>query len=293
MRALITGAAGQLGHALQSSAPADTQVHALTRAQLDIADPSAVAQALEEFRPAVLINAAGFTRVDDAEAHPAAAERANATGPAVLAARCRAAGTWLVQLSTDYVFDGSRSEAYAADAAPRPLSVYGRTKREGELAVERTLPARSTIVRTSWVYGPQGRNFLTTMLALMHKRTTLQVVTDQIGAPTHSGGLARTLWKLAQRQAPGYFHWCDSGVASWYDFATAIAEEGLELKLLGVAPTIVPIRSAQYAARRPSFSLLDKQATEELLQQPALHWRTALRQVMRAMPAAGSLGEAR
>jgi dTDP-4-dehydrorhamnose reductase len=295
MKALITGAGGQLGRALQAAAPADVEFRGVSHAECDVADRAAVTRTLQEVRPALLINAAGFTRVDDAETQPAAAERANGLGPAVLAACCREAGTWLLHVSTDYVFDGGQGHPYAADAAPNPLGVYGQTKRAGEVAVATALPAGSTIVRTSWVYGALGRNFLTTMLALMNTRSELRVVADQVGAPTHSDGLARTLWDLAQHRAPGYFHWCDSGVASWYDFATAIAEEALPLKLIAGAPTIVPIRSAQYptAARRPPFSLLDKQRTEEVLGRMAPHWRAALRTVLRTLPPSTAPGAAR
>jgi dTDP-4-dehydrorhamnose reductase len=254
-------------------------------AELDIADEASVAAVLRDFRPSVLINAAGFTRVDDAETEQAAAARANAAGPAVLAAGCRRAGAWLGQVSTDYVFDGQQSRPYDTDAHPNPLSAYGRTKLDGELAVTRELPSRSLILRTSWVYGAEGRNFLNTMLRLMRSRPQLPVVSDQIGAPTSVTGLARALWALSLRRAIGLYHWCDSGVASWYDFAVAIAEEAFALGLLTSAPEIAPITSADYptAARRPAWSLLDKRATEQILGVRAPHWRAALRETLRTV----------
>lgn len=282
MNVLITGAGGQLGRGLIALVPNNAMVRALSHAQLDIADPRAVETALRDFRPEVLINAAGFTRVDDAESEPEAAERANATGPAVLAAACRAAGTWLVHVSTDYVFDGEQARPYTPDDPPNPLSVYGRTKLAGELAVARELPSRSTVLRTSWVYSADGRNFLTTMLRLMRNRAQLTIVSDQIGAPTSVPGLARALWAFALRPLSGRYHWCDSGVASWYDFAVAIAEEAVSLGVLGSSPAIVPIASADYPtrARRPPCSLLDKRDTERLLGLTARHWRTALRETL-------------
>jgi len=289
MRTLITGGEGQLGRALVATAAAEAKVTSIAHAQLDIADGLAVEHMMRDVGPALLINAAGFTRVDDAEREREAAERANTTGPAILAAACQRSGTWLVQVSTDYVFDGEQSRPYATDAQTNPLSVYGRTKLGGELAVSRALPSHSTIVRTSWVYSASGRNFLTTMLRLLKERSELKVVSDQIGAPTSVSGLARTIWSLARLRASGLYHWCDSGAASWYDFAVAISEEAHALALLATSAAIVPIISADYttAARRPRFSLLDKRNTERLLGATAPHWRCALRETL------GSLARAR
>jgi dTDP-4-dehydrorhamnose reductase len=151
--------------------------------------------------------------------------------------------------------------------------------------VARELPSRSTVVRTSWLYAADGRNFLTTMLRLMGSRPQLTIVSDQIGAPTSVTGLAQVLWLLGRRRAAGVFHWCDSGVASWYDFAVAIAEEAVALGVLASSPPILPIPSADYptAARRPPCSLLDKRDTERLLGVTAPHWRRALRDTLGAL----------
>lgn len=285
MKVVITGAEGQLGRALTALAPADTTVHAVSHQQLDIAETPAVESFLRERRPDVVINAAGFTRVDDAEKERQAAERANATGPAVLAAACRGSGAWLLQVSTDYVFDGEQARPYVPNARTNPLSVYGRTKLQGEQAVARELPSRSTVVRTSWLYSAHGRNFCTTMLRLMRSRPQLTVVSDQFGAPTSATGLALALWAFTRRQVCGLYHWCDSGIASWYDFAVAIAEDAVALGILGSSPPILPIASANYptAARRPPFSLLDKSDTERLLAVAAPHWRRALRDTLGAL----------
>jgi dTDP-4-dehydrorhamnose reductase len=290
VKVLITGAGGQLGRALMALSPEDTTVRGLSHEQLDIADTAAVNSILRETRPDVIINAAGFTRVDDAEIEREAAERANATGPAVLAASCRTAGAWLVQVSTDYVFDGEHSHPYAPAARTNPLSVYGKTKLQGELAVTRELPSQSTVVRTSWLYAAEGRNFLTTMLRLMRNRPQLTVVSDQIGAPTSVSGLAAVLWSFARRRASGVHHWCDSGVASWYDFAVAIGEEAVSLGVLASSPPILPIVSADYptAARRPPYSLLDKRDTERLLGVAAPHWRRVLRETLVTLSKTGA-----
>ena len=281
MKALITGAGGQLGRALVAAAPAGTELRAAGHRELDIADAPAVAALIESVAPEIVLNAAAFTGVDAAESAPEAAARANALGPEVLAAACRRAGAWLVHVSSDYVFDGAQSRPYDTQARPNPLSVYGRTKLAGELAVARELTERSTVVRASWLYGA-GSGFPARMLALMQSRPQLSVVSDQVGVPTHAAGLAQVLWALAARRAPGLMHWCDSGVASWYDFAVAIAEEGLRTGLLRSAPAILAISSADYPtpAARPPYSLLDKRATETLLGRQAPHWRSALRETL-------------
>jgi dTDP-4-dehydrorhamnose reductase len=293
--ALITGAGGQLGEALRKAAPTGMSVQAATRAELDIEDAAAVKSALQRTQATVVINAAAFTRVDDAETQREAAIRANVHGPAALARACRDSGAWLVHVSTDYVFDGGQNYPYAASAPAHPLSVYGRTKLDGELAVSQELGGRSAVVRTSWLYSAGHRNFLTTMLRRMADAKELGVVSDQIGAPTAASGFARVLWALSQRRASGCYHWCDSGVASWFDFAVAIAEESLALGILPSAARVVPIAAADYkvAAARPRFSLLDKRDTEHLLGVRAPHWRVALRETLGKLAAQRPRGEAR
>jgi dTDP-4-dehydrorhamnose reductase len=280
---LLTGAAGQLGRALAAAAPAGHTLKACTRAELDIAEEAAVRTVFAGFAPELVINAAAFTRVDDAERDPEAAERANATGPAVLAAACRVAGAWLTHVSTDFVFDGRHSHPYDTGARAAPLSVYGRTKLAGETAVRGELGERCAVVRASWLYSATG-GFAARMLALMRARPELRVVSDQVGAPTHAAGLAGVLWALSARRAAGLWHWCDSGVASWYDFAVAIAEEAVRAGALPMAPPIIPIGTADYPtpAPRPAYSVLDKRATERRIGVTAPHWRVALRATLAA-----------
>ena len=280
-RVLITGAGGQLGKALIAAAPPGTTLAYLTHQEFDIADRTAVAAMFRHFMPQLVLNSAAFTAVDDAERAPDAAQRANVTGPQVLAAQCASAGAWLTHVSTDYVFDGGQSRPYDTSAKPHPLSVYGRTKLQGEAAVRGELPQTASVVRASWLYSARG-GFAAKILALMQSRPQLSIVADQVGAPTTATGLAQVLWSLSLRRAAGLWHWCDSGVASWYDFAVAIAEIAVELKLLRVAPAITPIASVEYpsAAARPSYSVLDKRATEKLLGITAPHWRSALRSTL-------------
>ncbi|HTD11321.1 MAG TPA: dTDP-4-dehydrorhamnose reductase [Steroidobacteraceae bacterium] len=278
LRALLTGAHGQLGKALAAAAPPQVVLRGLTHTELDIAEAAAVAAMLRDFAPNLVLNTAAFTAVDEAERAPEAAARANSLGPRVLAQACARTGAWLTHVSTDYVFDGGQSRPYDTSAKPRPLSVYGRTKLEGEIAVLEALPQSSTVVRASWLYSAHG-GFAHRMLALMATRPQLSMVADQVGAPTAASGLAAVLWALSVRRTAGLWHWCDSGVASWYDFAVATAEIALDLKLLRTAPLITPIASAEYvtAAARPPYSVLDKRATERLLGITAPHWSQALR----------------
>jgi len=284
LRALVTGASGQLGKALVAAAPAGTVLRGLTHAELDIAEASAVASALREFSPNLVLNAAAFTAVDEAERLPEAAQRANSSGPAVLAAACVRAGAWLTHVSTDYVFDGGQNRPYDTSTPARPLSVYGRTKLAGETAVHKEAPQGSTVVRASWLYSARG-GFAARMLTLMQTRPQLSIVADQIGVPTSASGLAQVLWSLSLRRSAGLWHWCDSGVASWYDFAVATAELAVELQLVRAAPAITPIASVEYptAAARPAYSVLDKRATEKLLGITAPHWRRALGATLREL----------
>ncbi|QMW22077.1 dTDP-4-dehydrorhamnose reductase [Sandaracinobacteroides saxicola] len=276
MIALIAGAAGQLGRALQATAPAGATVIAPDEARFDILDAAAVDAIIAETRPTHLFNAAAYTAVDKAETDADTAHRVNATAVATLATAARAHGAKLVHISTDFVFDGTASTPYPPDATPNPLGLYGATKRAGETAALANPDA--LIVRTAWVYAAKGNNFVHTMLRLMRERPELRVVADQVGTPTHATGLARALWALAAANARGIFHWTDAGVCSWYDFAVAIQEEALALGLLATAIPILPIRTTDYPtpARRPAYSVLDKTDTWALTG-PALPWRAELR----------------
>ncbi len=277
MKVLIAGSAGQLGRALQASAPAGVSVIAPPEADFDICDPEAVARVVADAAPALVINAAAYTAVDKAESEAAAAQRVNVNAVGLLASAARNAGAGFVHVSTDFIFDGSAHLPYAPDALPNPLGVYGRTKLEGEDAA-RDLHGNPLIVRTAWVYAAKGANFVQTMLRLMRERSELGVVADQIGTPTHVPTLARTIWTLTQGGHTGTFHATDAGVASWYDFAVAIHEEALALGLLTAPVTVKPIRTADYPtpAQRPAYSVLDKSATWALTGIPN-HWRVELR----------------
>ena len=281
MKVLITGATGQVGRALVASAPHDVELVPCTHAELDVSESEAVASRIRVHAPEVVVNAAAYTAVDRAESEPELARRINSEGPRYLAVAARAAGARLIHLSTDFVFDGNSSVPYRPDSVTSPLSTYGLTKRDGEEGVASVLP-RAIILRTAWVYAAQGRNFVHTMLRLMRTNGSVRVVADQVGTPTTAQSVAQAIWKIIEApQLAGVHHWTDAGVASWYDFAVAIAEEGAQLGLLPREVSVTPISSAEYPtpARRPHYSVLDRRSLVALAI-PQLHWRARLREVL-------------
>ncbi|HVC02291.1 MAG TPA: dTDP-4-dehydrorhamnose reductase [Steroidobacteraceae bacterium] len=278
MRVLVTGGGGQVGRVLAATAPAGYEVQVKSHAELDIGDAGAVGTALGADGARWIINAAAYTAVDRAQSEPDRARAINDTAVGVLAGAARAAGARLLQLSTDFVFDGRANQPYRPEDPPNPLSVYGRTKLGGEHQAE-TGGCRAIVLRTAWVYAAEGQNFVLTMLRLMRERESVRVVADQIGAPTWARGLAAAIWDLLARDAPaGIQHWTDLGVASWYDFAVAIQDEALARGLLARRVPIEPISTPEYPtpARRPAFSVLDTRATRALVATPARHWRHSL-----------------
>jgi dTDP-4-dehydrorhamnose reductase len=281
MKAVVTGAGGQLARAFAEAAPPGWTVVGLTRAELDITDEDAVARTIHIEAPDLVLNAAAYTAVDRAETEPDLAFRANRDGAANVARGASRAGARLVHVSTDFVFDGRSTRPYRPDDATGPLGVYGASKLAGELAAAEAHPG-ALIVRTAWVYGPGGGNFLTTMLRLMAERGEVAVVADQTGAPTSTLSLAEALWGLAAAGANGVTHFTNAGTASWCDFAGAIAEDALAAGVLTRPAAVRPITTADYptAARRPAYSVLDCIDAYAALGGPAPHWRAALRAVL-------------
>lgn len=272
-RYLVTGAGGQLGADLVRLLPA-TDTVALTRAELDIADPAAVEKALVDARADVVLNAAAYTAVDAAEEDEERALAVNGEGPANLARVCALHGGRLVHVSTDYVFAGDATTPYPADAPTGPRSAYGRTKLAGERAVRELLPERSWVVRTAWVYGESGRNFVRTMARLEAQRDTVDVVSDQRGSPTWSRDLAAALVALAGSAAPpGIYHATNGGETTWHGFARAVFAE------LGADPERVrPISTAEYPvpAPRPAYSVLSDDTWRAAGLAPLRPWDEAL-----------------
>jgi dTDP-4-dehydrorhamnose reductase len=283
VKVLVTGAGGQVGRALLRLTPPGAAVFGARHADLDISDPRAVERVLGELAPQVVINAAAYTDVDKAESEPQAAVRVNVVGPRVLAEAAQTLDIRLIHVSTDFVFDGYAWLPYQVDSEPKPLSVYGRTKLDGERAVYSVLGSTATILRTAWVYDAAGHNFLTTMLRIMRDNGGAKVVADQVGTPTSADSVAVALWRLAaDGSPPGMFHWTNAGVASRYDFAVAIAEEAHAAGLLPKTVNVEPIATSDYPtpARRPAYSVLDKRSTCEALGLRPVHWRVALRRVL-------------
>lgn len=272
-RILLTGGDGQLGRELFDCATkAGHIVRSTDRADCDIADATTVDEVLEDTDPEVVINCAAWTRVDDAEAEPDAACRLNALGPRVLAAACDRRGVLLTQLSTDYVFAGDATEPIDEWQQPRPRSVYGASKLAGENEV-RALARRHLVVRTSWLYGRHGPNFVLTMLGAWERQQPLRVVADQIGSPTWTGHLAPALLRLVERDIPGTYHLTNAGAVSWHGFAQAIFEaEGHPTDVVAVSTADWPT-----AAPRPAYSVLDNRVWRLLGERPLPDWRDGLR----------------
>lgn len=269
-RYVVTGAGGMLGAELVALLDG-RDVTALTRADLDITDAGAVAAALDGAD--VVINAAAYTKVDDAETDEAAAFAVNATGAGMLADAAAATGARLVHVSTDYVFRGDATTPYAEDTPRAPVGAYGRTKAAGEELVLRH--PRVYLVRTAWLYGAGGPNFARTMLRLAAERDTVSVVADQVGQPTWSRDLATAILRLLDAEAPfGVYHGTNAGQASWFEFARAIFEDS------GLDPArVLPTDSASFArpAPRPAYSVLGHAAWRAAGLEPPRPWREALR----------------
>ena len=298
MKVLLTGAAGQLGQALLASAPQGLELVASSRncggglLALDLSDPSACKAAVEECRPDWVLNAGAYTAVDKAESEPELAEAVNAGAPEALAAALKQRNGRLLQLSTDFVFNGRQGAPYRTDQPRDPLGVYGASKARGEEAVEAAFGGNGDgfILRTSWGMGPVGRNFALTMLRLHREKDELNVVTDQVGCPSSTLNLASACWQAIQRRSegielPSVMHWSDAGAASWYDLAVAVGELGVELGLLKQTACVNPIATIDFPtpAQRPAYSLLDCQGSRQALDLKADHWRSALRDVLKSI----------
>lgn len=285
MNVLIVGT-GQLAWDLIQTAPDTATVRMVGRSDLDITLPDACRSVLTTFKPDVVINAAAYTAVDRAETEREAAFAVNEQGVANLASACEKIAARLFHVSTDFVFDGSANTPYLPSSAANPQSVYGASKLAGEAVLRHRLPD-AVIVRTGWLYSRNGGNFVKTMLRLMAEKPELGVIVDQVGTPTWARGLAQLLWVGVMQAVPGgVYHWSDAGVASWYDFAVAIQDIGLELSLLDKTIPIRPIPASEYPtpAQRPAYSVLDKRSTETAFGIECVHWRRQLQTMMQLLP---------
>lgn len=295
-RVLILGAAGQVGVELQRSFAGFGSVVAVDREAFDLADPNETRALIRREKPDVILNAAAYTAVDRAESEPEVAMAINGHAPRTLAEEAQRANALLVHYSTDYVFDGTKREPWLETDKPNPLSTYGTSKLAGERAIQ-GVGGRYLIFRTSWVYGPHGRNFLQTMLRLAGERDRLSIVDDQIGSPTTSNELARATRTIVEgvlsekygsmHEWAGLYHMTCSDAVTWFGFAQAIfarAPSNLNVQL----PELISIKTEEFptAARRPLYSVLSNQKLFDRFGVRLANWQKALDQVFSALNSA-------
>jgi dTDP-4-dehydrorhamnose reductase len=308
LRILLTGAHGQLGSELLPLLRPLGEVTALGRAECDLSSPESIRRLVEDARPQLIVNPAAYTAVNDAESHRELAFAINATAPAVLAQECRKHSAMLIHYSTDYVFNGEKAGPYTEDDEPGPLNVYGASKLAGERAVAES-GGRWVILRTSWVYGPGGSNFLRTIRRLATERDELRIVDDQVGAPTSSLQLARATVRLAEQcahlQRPqfpsGLYHCTAAGSVSWCGFARAIVE-ALRAASPEAGPeaggklcNITPVSTSEYPtpARRPLNSVLSNEKFRRTFGFRLESWKEGLVEVMAELRRREAVGECR
>ena len=283
---LITGAYGQVGYCLTQQLQGKHLVLAVDRDELDITDERAVNKAIEDFRPNVIINAAAHTAVDRAETEVELSEAINVKGPKYLAKAAKSIDAAILHISTDYVFDGQREGKYKETDTTAPQGVYGRTKLEGEQAVAEAND-KFIVLRTAWVFGEHGNNFVKTMLRLSKTRDTLSVVADQIGGPTYAADVARVLIHIAEQIIKGknveygIYNFTGEPCVSWYDFAKAILAEAVSQKVLNKAPIVNSITTADYPtpAKRPANSCLDLTKIQQFFDIQPSNWQKALKNI--------------
>lgn len=275
IKVLITGANGQLGQELVHVAPSHMSIIALSKAELNITSISDCRRALHEYKPHVVIHCAAYTAVDKAESDKDSAFLVNDEGSKNIAIASEEVGAKLVYISTDYVFDGKAQDPYEIDELTNPQTIYGLTKLAGELAIKQ-YHSRYFIVRTSWVFGRYGQNFVKTMLTLAKQHQSLNVVNDQMGSPTYTYDLAHFLYELIQTEKYGVYHATNSGQCTWYEFAQAI------FNLAKIEIEVNPCSTEQFPrpAKRPAYSVLSPNRIKEQGFTPIQHWQLALKHML-------------
>jgi len=300
-RILVAGANGQVGFELLASLARHGQVIAAGRERMDLSRPDSIRRSVREIGPDLIVNAAAYTAVDQAESEPELAMAVNGIAPGILAEEAKRLGAALIHYSTDYVFDGTKAEPYAEDDAACPINAYGMSKLAGERAIQ-AVGVPHLILRTSWIYGMRGKNFLLTILRLAREREELRIVDDQIGAPTWSRALAEATGGVLKRLGygkPGFidacaaksglYHASAAGQTSWHGFAAAIlahaasAELGQSAYALDRVPALKPIPTEQYPlpARRPPYSVLANAKLQSAFRVMVPDWETGLADCMR------------
>lgn len=284
MKILVTGANGQLGREILTIMGRTNQsIVGIDFDDVDFSKPSTVAQGIAQVNADWVINCAAFTQVDRAEHEQSLAHRVNCESAREVAVGAARSHARLLHISTDFIFDGRRSSPYDEEVAPKPICVYGETKWAGEQEIKNILPD-ALIIRTAWVYGIHGNNFVRTMLKLAAERDEIKVVDDQIGTPSWTGDIVSCIASLIEYDAAGIYNFTNEGTASWFDFAVSIVEIGKQLQL-PLRATVRPISTSNYstAARRPSYSVLSKEKVRSRLTYPIPHWRAALRAMLTAL----------
>lgn len=272
MKVVVTGAAGQLGQdVVRELAKKNHDAYGADRSQLDITIEADVMSFIHEVKPDVILHCAAYTNVDAAEENEDTAYQINASGTEYLAKAANEVGAKMLYVSTDYVFDGTATEPYEVDQATSPLGAYGRTKLAGEQLLQKHLD-QFFIVRTAWVFGVYGNNFVKTMIRLGKERGEVGVVYDQVGSPTYTVDLAKFMVELMETEKYGIYHATNSGVCSWYEFAVEI------FKQAGLEVTVNPLTSEQFPrpAKRPNYSVLSKKKIEAEGLTPLRDWKEAL-----------------
>lgn len=290
MRVLITGAQGQVGQELMDSAPLGWQVQGLGSSELDISDAQHVTTVVLKLQPQLIINAAAYTAVDKAETETLRAHAVNHLGAANLAKAAQALNCPLLHISTDYVFSGEHKQPYTEQDTPAPNSVYGESKWLGEQAIN-TYCSQHIILRTSWVFGLHGNNFVKTMLRLGQESDALSIVSDQIGGPTSASSIAQALWQIAQQYQSnsscvwGTYHFSGAPTCSWYEFATEIFKQATALQLIARSPALSAIATTDYPtpAKRPAYSALDNSKISRDLNVAQSDWKSELNLMLRAL----------
>jgi len=291
MKVLITGSNGQLGRSLLKSKPKSIEVIATNSTNFNLLKINECKEFLIESKPDWIINAGAYTAVDLAESEPNKAMSINGVAPTELAKTIKKIGGKILQISTDFVFDGNSKSPYKPIDEPNPINIYGKTKLCGERGIQEVLNNTNQylIIRTSWVMGPIGRNFAITMLNLHKSKDNISVVSDQIGCMTSTLSLSKICWLIIEKnnlqyeKESGILHWSESGVSSWFDIATEIGDLALSIKLLEKSAKVIPISSEEYItkAKRPKFSLLDCKSTKKLLNIENRYWRYSLLEILK------------
>ena len=288
MKVLLTGGSGQVGQEIIKYKPKKVDLIYPDRKQLDLSNYESCKKIFRENRPDWVINCGAYTAVDDAEKEFSICKKINSYAPKAFTEAINEINGNLLQLSTDYVFDGKQNYPYKENQNKNPLSKYGFSKSLGEELIKKNIKniKNATILRTSWVISPRGKNFILKMLKLHSERKSINVVSDQIGSPTSAADLGKVCWEIIKfkhkKNLPFIMHWCDEGIASWFDIADAIGDIAKELKIIEKKAMINPINSTEYLtlAKRPNYSVLDTLNTVKLLDIKPINWKKNLRKIL-------------